>query len=984
MGKLRTPSDGLKVFVSYSRHDLQAADELVTLLEANGFEVKIDRRDLPYGEEWQSELGDFIRGCDTVVWLVTPDSIASRWVNWELGELARLSKRLIPVRIREIDVSKLPEALGKIHILPAEGLFDGNRHTPLLVQALNSDGAWLKEATRLGDRARQWLGKGKDAGSLLRGRALTDAEVWSRRRPRSAPPISSDILELILNSRRATVQQQRRTVAVSLALAAFGIGLALFSWTQRNAALTNQSTYLANLAQDQIAAGDAATGLLLAVSALPRMPFDVDRPRVHEATRSLYDALYALREVRTFSGHDNDVNTVRFSPDGQTVLTSSDDGTAGLWDVASGKRLQTYGPHKGKVYAAQFSPDGSRVVTTGDDNALYLWDTATGGRRATLAAHQDRIVAARFSPSGERLITGSRDKTARIWDVATAQVSAVLAGHGDQLTSTSFSPDGRRVLTSSNDKLAIIWDGETAAELLRLAHPAPVLGAVFDATGVRVATFGQDQSARVWDAANGQELAVLAVPGAPLSAVEFCGPNCVMTASWDGLLRLWDVAKARVIFELKGHSETILKVLADPSGRFAVTVSRDGTTVVWEISTGSKALILGGHGADIFDAAFSADGRYLLTASRDRTARMWQIPAPLTTQAFANFGMSFRSIDVSSNGKMIALGGYEGDVRLVDRTTLKPLADAKLGPAAVSYLGFDRGSRRLVAGSGDGRLRILDVPSLKATFESATDGTEIGGGGFTGEYPEVTVATVGGSRADFNGQTLKLQQARWSADAKTDLVSVPSPALDRVAVGELNGRVRIVDSGSGQLVAELKGHRGAVLGAAFDPTGRLLVTGSEDATARLWDPATGAQLKVLSGHTRPVGSVAVSDDGGYVATASGDHTVRIWKVGEEPSLVAIYRGHLAPVDLVRFAGGLRIVSAANDGAVHSWDFAARPAALRNVAKVVAPRCYDEGQLASFGLKKSRPRWCRVLPAVATVAGNDAVAKGGKSTTDGGQ
>ncbi len=64
-------SDRLKLFVSYSRRDLETADRLVAALEEAGFAVTIDRRDLPYGEEWQSELADFIRASDTVVWLVS-------------------------------------------------------------------------------------------------------------------------------------------------------------------------------------------------------------------------------------------------------------------------------------------------------------------------------------------------------------------------------------------------------------------------------------------------------------------------------------------------------------------------------------------------------------------------------------------------------------------------------------------------------------------------------------------------------------------------------------------------------------------------------------------------------------------------------------------------------------------------------------------------------------------------------------------------
>src|ERR1700741_2719431 len=81
-----TQGDKLRIFVSYSRRDLVRADELVSTLEGRGFEVTIDRRDLPYGEEWQKELADFIRAADTVIWLVSPTSVKSRWCGWGLGE----------------------------------------------------------------------------------------------------------------------------------------------------------------------------------------------------------------------------------------------------------------------------------------------------------------------------------------------------------------------------------------------------------------------------------------------------------------------------------------------------------------------------------------------------------------------------------------------------------------------------------------------------------------------------------------------------------------------------------------------------------------------------------------------------------------------------------------------------------------------------------------------------------------------------------
>jgi len=164
----------LKVFISYSRRDAAAADALVEALIARGFDVTIDRRNLPFGEKWLAELAEFIRLSDTVVWLVSEASIQSKWVNWELDEVARRNKRLVPAMIAETARDALPRQLGEIHILPAEGVFDPPRDLDELVRVLETDRAWLKEASRLQDRAHEWLSKSRTSALLLSRGARSD------------------------------------------------------------------------------------------------------------------------------------------------------------------------------------------------------------------------------------------------------------------------------------------------------------------------------------------------------------------------------------------------------------------------------------------------------------------------------------------------------------------------------------------------------------------------------------------------------------------------------------------------------------------------------------------------------------------------------------------------------------------------------------------------------------------------------------------
>lgn len=221
-----------KVFISYSRQDAAAADEIVDALKVRGFEVTIDTRDLPFGEKWQAELAEFIRLSDTVIWLISEASIRSEWVNWELDEVKTRNKRLVPVMVGLTSPDKLPRQLGEIHILPVGRRFDLARDLDELVQVLETDRAWLKQSSRLQDRATEWLAKGRGKGLLLSSGTLSDAERWKERRPTRAPAPAQEVLDLLLASRQAATQRQRWWIGGSLTVMLGSLLLAGYAYLQ--------------------------------------------------------------------------------------------------------------------------------------------------------------------------------------------------------------------------------------------------------------------------------------------------------------------------------------------------------------------------------------------------------------------------------------------------------------------------------------------------------------------------------------------------------------------------------------------------------------------------------------------------------------------------------------------------------------------------------------------------------------------------------
>src|SRR5690242_3065068 len=105
------------VFISYSRKDLAFADRLEAALKHRGFEPLIDRSEIYAFEEWWARIEALIARSDTIVFVLSPDSVASEVALKEVAFAASLNKRLAPIVCRRVRDEAVPEALAKLNFV---------------------------------------------------------------------------------------------------------------------------------------------------------------------------------------------------------------------------------------------------------------------------------------------------------------------------------------------------------------------------------------------------------------------------------------------------------------------------------------------------------------------------------------------------------------------------------------------------------------------------------------------------------------------------------------------------------------------------------------------------------------------------------------------------------------------------------------------------------------------------------------------------
>ncbi len=621
--------------------------------------------------------------------------------------------------------------------------------------------------------------------------------------------------------------------------------------------------------------------------------------------------------------HEEAIMRAAFSPDGQRIASGSADGTAKIWDLASGATELTLIGHLGTVNSAVFDPDGARIVTASDDGTVRIWDAGSGEELLVLEGHGDRVDYATFDGDGGRVVSAGADGVAIVWDATSGEQVAVMAGHSDSVAAANFDPSGERIVTAGTDGSARVWDAGSGQELLVLEGENELMTwAVFDDAGERIATASLDGFVRVWDASSGELLMSTQGAGEPLVSANFSSDGeQLVSASWDGYVAIFDASNGDLTGELYGHFDQVNFADFSPDDQQILSASNDRTIRLWDASTGEELDVLGGSGGSIMQADFNDDGTRLAVGSIDGTLIVWDVENGDDLLRIKAHDFDFTGLDYSPDGQLIATASREGPARIWDAESGELVQTLDEHEGGATDVAFSPDSASIATVGTDGQLLVWNARSGDLVV-FRTDAGQFGGLDYvTYSNDGQSIATYGEADAQIRIWGATGAENFLTMDDKDGTTSIQFSPDDRaILTGNIDGTVALWDVFGGTEIDFLQAHGNYVRSAVFSPDGSYIVTASDDTTAVVWDVESLEDEYTLLGHGNWLTSAVFSPDGSLIASTDLDGVTKIWNIDAPALIPELEHEDGAPIRLAAFTpDGQRLVTAGDDAKVNVWD-----------------------------------------------------------------
>ena len=602
-----------------------------------------------------------------------------------------------------------------------------------------------------------------------------------------------------------------------------------------------------------------------------------------------YTILPTEATLYRYSGHTGLAMVVAWSPAGDWLASTGEDGVIMLWHALSGEDVLSYSGHSGKVKAIVWSPTGERLASAGEDGTVHVWDAVSGACLVAYSRHQSTVNALAWSPNGGYLASASDDGTVQVWNATTSEHIYTYTGHISGVHLLGWSYDSQRIASSEQDSYVHVWEAITGERAFVYRHPTNVRALAWSPNRHNIAVAGESDMVLFWDA----------VPESTLSGFS-TSCTSIYTLSWSpdgahlalsgitGEVWVCEAGTGRNTLCYKEHTGQVTALAWASDSQHIASASLDGTVAVWTITVLDSICPYRGHFTPVSFLAWSPDGNRVASVSTDFAIQVWDSNTGARVCTYQRHNALVESVRWQADGKTITSYTVDDEAHVWDATT-----------------GSNISAGRLYRNKSDNVL-LLKSPTLVYTAYVYADGiVEI-----VDAETDALLQVYRGHTSTASTPTGELALAQWEtflsrglstntdAGVNEDPPLVWSPDTRIASVGQ-DGIIHIWDSLTGQVLCSLQSATSPLVPLGWSPDGSRIVTGDDKHMLQVWNTTTGQCMCSYGGHDGTLYLTNWSIDGTRIASASivsqqPRYTIQVWNAATGEAICR-YEGHASRV-----------------------------------------------------------------------------------------
>ncbi len=898
-----------QVFLVYAQADTEIMDNIRRSLRRQGFTVWSNQTDILTGEAFKQAINRGIEEADSIVYLLSPDSLQSQYCQYELEYALALNKRVVPILVNPLGAVKSSPELASLQYIDLTDNFSGEDYQldeSDLIKVLNQDVVYYSQHKVLLVKALKWKRQQQNPSVLLRGYDLRHAEVWLKtavgRTDHPATNFHREFIQASLD------QPPLSSIDVFISYSSADADIA----RKINSALQSQgkTTWFD---QESIAAGSAnfQREIYKGIEVSDNLLFILSPRSVNSP--------YCKLEVD---------HGARFNKRLVTILHQPVN-TADLHPQLARVQWLDFSQQRGN-----FTTHFNHLIRTLDTDRDHVQSHTKWLQRA-LEWHQKE-------QSCDLLLRGAESAIATQW----------LQDSQKHQKTPAVTVEQQAFITASQDAV----EAEARREKRRMMVTQALLAGMsilfLVAGGASAIAFREKSRLELDERAAEVSRSLITKPVESL-----LDTLKLVKKSQSRLLELRPSVRSTlrnaigITVEknrLERHDEAVWSAVYSPDGRIIASTGFDDIIHLWDQDGNVISNPFEGHEDDIWLVAFSPDGQAIVSASSDETLRLWDLQGNLLVDPLKGHQGHVKTVAFSPDGTRIVSGDQSGTIRLWNRQG--------------QYLAFraDEQTENQADEQTENQVndQVDDQTNSERTVWSVAfspDGTQIISGREDGLIHLWTP----------QGKLLKTFQKEHTGAIFS---VVFSPDGDLIASGGTDKIVRLWDR-QGNLLNQLEGHTDGVMSLAFSPDGQWLISGGNDNTVRVWSREGQPVGPPLIGHKYYVYSVAVSPDGQTILSGSEDMTLRLWDMQAvlQRKATAIHDG---AVNAMAASGdGQTLVTAGNDGTVRLLDSSGNEIARfhGHTDAVLSVDIGQDGQIIASGSADNTVKlWTRQGNEIATL------------------